>query len=140
MSYSRRVLILKSIGVFTKNRTRSSTASVFENNLPQNLLARKHRRKTIVVRKSKPTNNDRLSAIVFFIFLIILLLKIIHSSELAIPLAADVKHRGRLADVRRRAQLYLADVYKFAQAPLTSFYENLVVSLASNFCYTQFLM
>jgi hypothetical protein len=117
-----------------KNRKRSSTstATIFENNLPQNLLARKHRRKTIVVHKSKPTN-DRLSAIVFFIFLIILLLKIINSSELAIPLAANDEHRGRLADVRRRAQLYLADVYKVAQAPLMSFYENLVVSLASNF-------
>ncbi|XP_046638109.1 uncharacterized protein LOC124316292 [Daphnia pulicaria] len=132
MSYSRRVLILKSIGVFNKNRKRSSTSTttVFENNLPQNLLAKKHRRRTIVVHKSKPTNNDRLSAIVFFIFLIILLLKIINSSERAIPLAANEEHRGRLADVRRRAQLYLADVYKVAKAPLTSFYENLVASLA----------
>ncbi|EFX73047.1 hypothetical protein DAPPUDRAFT_325676 [Daphnia pulex] len=132
MSYSRRVLILKSIGVFNKNRKRSSTSTttVYENNLPQNLLARKHRRKTIIVRPSKPTNIDRLSAIVFFIFLIILLLKIINSSELEIPLAANEEHRGRLADVRRRAQLYLADVYKVAKAPLTSFYENLVASLA----------
>jgi hypothetical protein len=62
-------------------------------------------------------------------------LKIINSSELAIPLAANEEHRGRLADVRRRAQLYLSDVYKVAQAPLMSFYENLVASLASNYAH-----
>jgi hypothetical protein len=102
--------------------------------LPQNLLARKHGRRTIVVvRQSKPPANDRLSAIVFFIFLIVLLLKIINSSEMAIPLVANDEHRGRLADVRRRAQLYLANVYRVAKAPLTSFYENLVASFASNY-------
>ncbi|EFX70552.1 hypothetical protein DAPPUDRAFT_112614 [Daphnia pulex] len=38
--------------------------------------------------------------------------------------------QGATLDVRRLAQLYLTDVYRVAKAPLTSFYENLVASLA----------
>jgi hypothetical protein len=60
-----------------KEISSSFTTTVFDNNLPQNLLARKHGRQ-IVVRQSKPPANDRLSAVghrVFFIFLIVLLLK-----------------------------------------------------------------
>ncbi len=50
------------------------------------------------------TTDCQLSAIVFFIFLIVLLLKIINSSELAIPLVANNEHievAWRMLDVER---------------------------------------
>ena len=61
-----------------------------------------------------------------------MLLKIIHSAEVRTLLAENEEQLSRLAEIRRQAQQYLADVYRIAKAPVTSFYEKMVAHLAGN--------
>ena len=131
MSYSRRVILMKGIGVFKRRRRfPSSTNTDFENSLPQQLLARKRRRIHNIIRH-KPTGN-KLSSIVLFIFLIILLLQIINSCDLREILTENETQLGRIADLKRRAQTYLAQVYRLAEKPLKSFHDRLVSRLTGN--------